>query len=89
MQLPISYKDDRTTAEKILLAAAQRETVEISEIAAPMLKDLEERFLLKPIDLALAHIGGSPITGWNSRSAFWCAIMTLRVEGPHEPLHYR
>lgn len=52
MQLPISYKDDRAQAEKILLAAAQRETVQISEIAAPILKDLEERFLLKAMDLS-------------------------------------
>jgi len=52
MQLPVSYKDDRATAEKILLAAAEHETVKIAEIAEPILKSLEERFLLKPIDLA-------------------------------------
>lgn len=52
MHLPISYKDDRATAEKILLTAAQRETVQISEIATPVLKQVQERFLLKPLDLA-------------------------------------
>ena len=51
MQLPISYKDDRAAAEKILLAAAQRETVHIEELAQPALRMLEQRFLLKSIDL--------------------------------------
>lgn len=44
IHLPISYKDDRVTAEKILLAAAQRETVPVAEIAEPSLKILKERF---------------------------------------------
>lgn len=52
MHLPISYKDDRATAEKILLTAAQKETVQIDEVAAPVMKQLEERFLLSPVELA-------------------------------------
>lgn len=52
MQLPISYKDNRTAAEKILLNAAQKETVSIEEMADPVLQTLRERFLLLPIDLA-------------------------------------
>lgn len=51
MQLPISYKDDRAMAEKILLTAAQMETVEIASIASTALRDLEDRFLLTSIDL--------------------------------------
>lgn len=46
MHLPISYKDNRARAEQILLEAAQRETVKIEEIAAPVLKMIEERFLI-------------------------------------------
>lgn len=51
MHIPISYKDDRNRAEQILLEAAQRETVRIEEIAAPALKNLEQRFLIQPGDL--------------------------------------
>lgn len=51
MHLPISYKDDRNRAEQILLEAAERETAKLEEIAAPALKKLEERFLIKPGDL--------------------------------------
>ena len=51
MHLPISYKDDRTRAEQILLEAAMRETVQIQEVAAPMLKNLEDRFLLQLGDM--------------------------------------
>lgn len=51
MQLPISYKDDRAAAERILLDAAEAETVEISALAAPMLEALRHKFLLEPIDL--------------------------------------
>ena len=52
MHLPISYKDDRDTAEKILLAAAERETVKITEMAEPALQALKERFsILSSTDL--------------------------------------
>ncbi len=44
IHLPISYKDNRVTAEKILLAAARKETVAIAELAAPALQQLKERF---------------------------------------------
>ena len=52
MQLPISYKDDRATGERILLGAAQAETFPITEMAQPHLQALEDRFQLKPIDIA-------------------------------------
>lgn len=51
MQIPVSYHDDRATVESILMTAAQQETVSIEEMAAPAVKVLEERFLLKSIDL--------------------------------------
>ncbi len=51
MHLPISYKDDRATAESILLEAARKETVNINEIALPILKTLEERFAIKSADI--------------------------------------
>ncbi len=51
MQIPISYTDDRNIVETILISAAQRETVRIEELAAPAVQILEERFLLKSVDL--------------------------------------
>ena len=51
MHLPISFKDDRARAEQILLDAAARETVPISDVAEPALRVLEERFLLQISDL--------------------------------------
>ena len=51
MHLPISYKDDRATAESILLEAAKKETVKIDEIAEPTLKILAEKFALRPTDI--------------------------------------
>jgi small-conductance mechanosensitive channel len=52
MHLPISYKDDRRTAEQILLQAAEAHTVKIADMAEPALRMLEERFFIKPGDLA-------------------------------------
>ncbi len=51
MHVPITYKDDRHRVEQILLEAAQRETARIEDIAAPALKQLEERFLIHLGDL--------------------------------------
>ena len=51
LHLPISYKDDRTRAEQILLDAAERETVPIKDVAEPALQVLRERFLLQISDL--------------------------------------
>ena len=51
MHLPISYKDDRRTAEKILLDAAAKETVKIAELAQPAIEMLEERFHVKNADI--------------------------------------
>jgi small-conductance mechanosensitive channel len=51
MHIPITYKASRPIAERILLAAAEKETVHISELAAPQLKVLEERFFIKPTEI--------------------------------------
>ena len=47
MHLPVSYKDDRKRAEQILLAAAQKETVSIVEMAESDLAILKERFFVE------------------------------------------
>jgi small-conductance mechanosensitive channel len=51
MHIPISYTADRHVAESILLQAASRETVKIEEIAAPVLKNLEDKFSIEPADI--------------------------------------
>ena len=50
MHLPISYKDDRRTAEQILLQAAEAYTVKISDLAEPALETLTQRFFIQPVD---------------------------------------
>ena len=44
IHIPISYKDDRYAAEKILLEAAEKETVRIADLAGPAVKMLTEQF---------------------------------------------
>lgn len=51
MHLPVSYKDDRGKAEQIMLAAAQKYTVKITELAEPAVKALQEKFLLTRTDV--------------------------------------
>lgn len=51
MQIPVAYTDDRTIVETILLTAARQETVSIEEMAAPAVQVLQDRFLLKSVDL--------------------------------------
>jgi small-conductance mechanosensitive channel len=51
MQIPISYKDDRYAVEKILLAAAEKETVHIAEMAESSIHMLTQRFLIQPANL--------------------------------------
>jgi small-conductance mechanosensitive channel len=52
MHIPISYKDDRRTAEQILLKAAADRTVRIDEMADSDLKLLEQRYFVKPTELS-------------------------------------
>jgi small-conductance mechanosensitive channel len=51
MHIPISYKDDRYAAERILLAAANREAIQIAEMAEPALQMLRNKFLIEPATL--------------------------------------
>jgi small-conductance mechanosensitive channel len=51
MHIPVSYKDDRYAAEKILLEAAEKETVHIADMAEPAIKMLQEKFLIEPAKL--------------------------------------
>jgi small-conductance mechanosensitive channel len=50
MTVPISYKDDRAAAERILLGAAERHTVKIADVGEPALAELERRFAIKRSD---------------------------------------
>ena len=50
IHIPISYKDDRYLVEQILLTAAEKETVQIAEIAEESLAVLEQRFSIKKLD---------------------------------------
>jgi small-conductance mechanosensitive channel len=52
MRLPISYKDDRRTAEKILLDCAARHTVKAQELSAEHLSEMQRRYFLDQPDLA-------------------------------------
>jgi small-conductance mechanosensitive channel len=51
MHIPISYKDDRNRAEKILLEVAAKETLDVTKLAAPAVKALQEKFLLTRTDV--------------------------------------
>jgi small-conductance mechanosensitive channel len=47
MAVPISYRDDRHAAERILLEAAERHTVKIAEIGEAAVEELERRYVVK------------------------------------------
>jgi small-conductance mechanosensitive channel len=51
MSVPISYKDNRAAAEHIMLAAAQRHTVLISQLGQDAIAQLQRQYLMKPSDL--------------------------------------
>ena len=51
IHVPISYKDDRYAAEQILLAAAEKETVRLADLAEETLTGLEQRFSIKRLQL--------------------------------------
>jgi len=47
MHLPIPYKGDRHTAEKIILEAVRRHTLKIAELGEEALLELERRYLIR------------------------------------------
>lgn len=51
LSLPITYASDRDRAERILLEAAERHTVPISDLSEEALHEMQRRYVLKPSDL--------------------------------------
>ena len=51
LTLPVSYKDDRAAAERILLDAAGRQTVKLAELSEQDLREMERRYVMKRADL--------------------------------------
>ncbi|MFL5308690.1 MAG: mechanosensitive ion channel family protein [Polyangia bacterium] len=49
--LPIPYSADRDRAEQILLAAAQRHTMDARALSGDVLQELERRFAIKPPEI--------------------------------------
>lgn len=75
MSLPISYKDDRQKAERILLAAARRHTVDIAALKEDEAQELEQRFGVK--------LGADwPRTYWRLTDN-WLEITVRFVAGAH------
>lgn len=52
LHLPVPYAADRATAERVLLEAARRHTVQLSEVSAEALQELRRRYFLDSADLA-------------------------------------
>lgn len=46
IHLPISYKDNREVVERILLRAAEKETVSLEQLAAPAVALLEQKYFI-------------------------------------------
>jgi small-conductance mechanosensitive channel len=51
MTLPISFKDDRTRAEQIMLDAVTRHTTDIAHLAQPQLDHLKQRYFIEAADI--------------------------------------
>jgi small-conductance mechanosensitive channel len=51
MQIPISYKDDRKTAERIILDAANEYTVKIAELGEQAIHAMEKRYVMKRAEM--------------------------------------
>jgi small-conductance mechanosensitive channel len=51
MNIPISYKDDRRAAEEIILRAAQKHTVKISEVSEGAIREMERRYVMNRSEL--------------------------------------
>jgi small-conductance mechanosensitive channel len=52
LALPIPYAADRDLAERILLSAAKRHTVQLEELSADAIKELERRYATRHADVA-------------------------------------
>jgi small-conductance mechanosensitive channel len=51
LHLPISYKDDRALVERILLRAAEKETLKVESLAAPAVALLEQKYFITRADI--------------------------------------
>lgn len=51
MRLPITYTADRARAERILLEAAERHTLDISDLGRDALREMQRRYVLQAADL--------------------------------------
>jgi len=51
MHLPISYKDDRAKAERILIESVERHTQDIANMAEPELNRLKSEFFIEAADI--------------------------------------
>jgi small-conductance mechanosensitive channel len=51
MDIPISYKDDRQTAERILLEVAEADSMKITEMSEPALREFERRYMVRRTEL--------------------------------------
>lgn len=51
MTVPISYQTDRARAERILLDAAERHTVSLSEMGREALEEMQRRYFMKSADM--------------------------------------
>ena len=51
MHLPISYKDDRTRAEQIMIEVVERHTKNIADLAQPELDRLKVKFFIEAADI--------------------------------------
>ena len=52
MMLPVAYRDDRAKAEQILLDAARRHTVDMSELGEDAIREMERRYVMRRSDIA-------------------------------------
>jgi small-conductance mechanosensitive channel len=51
LRVPISYKDDRHVAEQVLLRAAEKHTVKISELSEESIQELERRYVMRRAEI--------------------------------------
>jgi small-conductance mechanosensitive channel len=51
MSIPVSYKDNRAAAEKILLEAARRHTIEIASLSEEALLEMQRRYFVGTAEL--------------------------------------
>ena len=49
--MPVPYTADRAHAEQILLHAAERHALALTEVSEEALQELQRRYLLRPADL--------------------------------------